>query len=313
MRGQHRTLAVIAVTVLVSALPVSAAENETFGIAPHPTAVEGVERRTFEVPLETGTTFRDRLRVYNRTNQEVTLLLYAVDARTTDDDQISIGFRDSNPEGVGSWIDLSRSSVTLGVRESVQIPFSIRVETDAPTPDLGAIVAENTTRRGSGQDLAQRLYLLVRTAPPGTVVAAERVPRGLRSPWWWVGFAALLVAAYLVWRRTRRTTRDMVVEPSDPEASDAPPEPAGAPRPTLLRLGERPSDAASPEDTDSHAPRRPVEPAAADSPPTPADEPRPQRPQRRPRPVQRPAPRPRRPQPKRRENDELNYIPLDDL
>lgn len=303
-----RTASVLAaLAVVLAATPVRAAENETFGIQPSPASVDGVQRRTFEIPLERGTTFRDRIRVSNRTNLAIELLLYAVDAETERGGEINVGFRSTKPVGVGSWIKLSRSTVQLGPKEEVVVGFTVHVESDAPSPDLGAIVAENTTRRSGGVDLAQRLHVVVKTAPPGTPVTAERVPRGLRSPWWWVGIAGLLVAAYVVWRRTRRGRSD--VEP-EREPDQEPMEVGadiGPAQPQVIHLGERPAEPAATDTTE-------IVLTPPDDVPRPA--PKPVERRRAPARARRSVAQPQRAQTRRKVRttaDDRNYIPLDEL
>jgi hypothetical protein len=305
--------AAIAAALALGVAVAQAAENETFGLRPHPATVDGVARSTFEVPLEPGATFRDRVRVYNRTNQAIELVLYAVDAQTTRGGEINIGVRNTKPTGVGSWIKLSRTSLQLGSKEDAVVGFTVHVETDAPAPDLGAIVAENTTRRSGGVDLAQRLHVVVKTAPPGTPVAAERVPRGLRSPWWWIGFSGLLLAAYIVWRRTRRARRDPDLEPAEAdEDADYAPEEIAVAQPQIIHLGERPE--AEPDTAEAPVTKEIVLRGPAEETDVPEPAP-PERPRRQAPRTRRPARRTPQPvQRRRREADEdMNYIPLDEL
>src|SRR5712692_11213435 len=126
--------------------PLHAAENETFGLTPYPEQVNGVVRRTFAIPLDRGSVFEDAVRVYNRTDQPLDLLLYASDARAALDGTISVGFRGSPVTGVGSWIKLGRDTISLPRRASAIVRFRVSVGSTKPTPDLGAIVAENTAR-----------------------------------------------------------------------------------------------------------------------------------------------------------------------
>src|SRR5205809_6262291 len=70
-----------------------ASENETFGLTPYPERVNNVVRRTFAIPLDNGAVFEDAVRVYNRTNQPIDLLIYASDARAANDGSITVGFR----------------------------------------------------------------------------------------------------------------------------------------------------------------------------------------------------------------------------
>src|SRR5205807_1639725 len=109
------------------------------GISPFPERVNNVVRRTFAIPLDRGSVFEDAVRVYNRTDQPIELVVYPADARAALDGTISIGLRDSTLTGVGSWIKLSRSSVALAGRASAVVRFRVSVRSTKPTPDLAAI------------------------------------------------------------------------------------------------------------------------------------------------------------------------------
>lgn len=225
--------------VLWSFVPIAAqaTENETFGMTPYPERINSVIRRTFAVPLDRGSVFEDAVRVYNRTDQPLDLLIYASDARAALDGTISVGFRGSPATGIGSWIKLSREMVSLPRRASAIIRFRISVRSTKPSPDLGAIVAENTGR-GLRAELVRRLHIVVRTAPPGSTTASMKVRAfTLRSGWTIVAVGGLIAAGVLVWlaRRRARRSRDDDAAPADTkrEPTDTP----EASRPVLHRFG----------------------------------------------------------------------------
>lgn len=233
------SLVVVAVSLGSVAGAAASAENESFGIAPFPEQVNGLDRLTFGIPLEPGATFEDAVRVYNRTDQPIDLAIYPADARAPVDGAISIGFRGSRPEGVGAWIELTRDEVSLPARAESIVRFRITVQSATPSPDIGAIVVENTAR-GLRADLAQRLHVVVRTVPPSSPTTSERVrPLFLRSPWLVVAVLGLLVAASLVWLGARRARRPAdALPPADgkltkPDEDKVP----AASKPILHRLG----------------------------------------------------------------------------
>lgn len=226
-----------AVVALSMSLPASAIDNETFGVTPFPERANGIARTTFSIPLETGATFEDAVRVYNKTDDPLKLTIYATDASTKLDDSVSVGLREERARGVGAWIDLARGSVELEARAEVTVPFRVEVKSSDPEPRLGAIVVEKSGR-GLAANAAQRLHVVVRTVPPDTGTTSKRVRSlVLRSPWVFVALFGLVVAAAVVWigaRRARRP-RDLVVPPGELEtgAEDA----QGASRPVIKRLG----------------------------------------------------------------------------
>jgi hypothetical protein len=224
-----------------------AIENETFGVLPHPHNVENQERRTFVIPLEPGALFEDSIRVYNRTDQPLNLIVYPADAETGVDDTVSVGFRGAKPQGIASWVDLSKDSMTLPPGGDTLVRFRIEVRSSDPRPDLGAIVVENA-ERGIATDLAQRLHITIRTSPPNSPTTSVRVrPLLLRSPWIIIATIGLIVALVIVWLGARRARRpkDAVVPSGDlREVQTEEDEATAASRPVLRRLGE--SQKASP-------------------------------------------------------------------
>ena len=230
-------IAVVAILVCGSAPLASAIENETFGVTPFPERKDGLDRTTFSIPLETGATFEDAIRVYNRTNERLNLTIYATDADTKLDDTISVGLREERATGVGAWIDMARGSVELTPRGEVTVAFRVKVRSSNPTPKLGAIVVEKAGR-GLAANAAQRLHVVVRTVPPNTGTTSTRVRSlVLRSPWVFIALFGLIVAGCVVWigaRRSRRP-RDIVVPPGELEAAEQ--DAQGASRPVIKRLG----------------------------------------------------------------------------
>ena len=241
MTAGARRAALLVLTVLVAATwspSASARENESFGLTPFPEAKDGTVRLGFDIPLETGATFEDSVKIYNRTNQSLPLAVYPADAEATEDDTITAGLRTNDPKGVGTWIDLARDDVELGPRREVIVTFRVNVKSADPSPKLGAIVVENTT---PGLAAAQRLHLVVRTVPANTPTTSVRVrPLLIRSPWVIVAMLGLIVAIALVWTGTRRARRakDVLVPAGELErAADESPIVPEASQPVIKRLG----------------------------------------------------------------------------
>jgi hypothetical protein len=219
-------------------------------LAPHPERVNGVDRRTFSIPLEPGAIFEDAIRIFNRTDQPLKLVLYPADAEATQS-EVTVNFQSTRLRGVGSWIDLSRGSVELAPRGEIVVTFRVRVKSAEPSPKYGAIVVDNADK-GLSSNASQRLDILVLTLPPNTATTSQRVrPLLLRSPWIVVAMLGLIVAAAVLWigaRRSRRP-RDIVVAPGemDEGEEDIP----DSSRPVIKRLGSRESDVVAPAATTS--------------------------------------------------------------
>ncbi len=240
--------AILATIAFSSFAPTAnAVENESFGLTPQPERVDGTDRSSFSIPLEQGATFEDSIRVYNRTDQPIDLVVFAADAQADVDTAVTVGPRDSQPKGVGDWIDLSESELNLPGRGETTITFRVEVKSSDPSPDLGAIVVEQTGR-GLAEDASDRLSLVVRTAPPNSPTTSLRVrPLLLQSPWIIVAIVGLLLALVVIvigTRRARRRTKDVVVpageidDREEEEADDV----QEASRPVIRRLGERPDE-----------------------------------------------------------------------
>ena len=253
--------------VTISALPAQAFDNESFGLVPHPRNIEGRERRTFSIPLETGAVFEDAVRVYNRTDHPLNLMVYAADAEAGVDDTISVGFRGSRPEGVGAFVRLSRDTINLPGRGEAIVRFRIEVRSADPAPALGAIVVESA-EQGIAANLTQRLHIVIRTSAPSSATTSVRVrPLLLRSPWIIVATLGLVVAFTIIWLGARRARKpkDAIVPTGGLRTPEVTPP---ASKPVLRRLGEESREPAA------TARRRPVTTGARPSRTTRSERPR---------------------------------------
>ena len=136
--------ATLASLITVWSSPAGAAENS--GWAVFPTTVEGAEpRNQFIIDLRPGLVYEDSITITNKTADIKTFTVYASDAYNTDVGSFSLRLNDEAKEGIGSWITLPVSEVSLDAGESVDIPFTIDVPADAtPGDHAGGIVAVDT-------------------------------------------------------------------------------------------------------------------------------------------------------------------------
>ena len=210
-----------------------------------PRTRERLRPASFSIPLETGATFEDAVRIYNLTDEPLRLAVYATDAQAALDDTISVGLREEHPEGVGKWIDLSLQEprARAARREDGDVPREgagrpIRSPSSARSSSRTSTAGSRRTRRSD-------LYILVRTVPPNTQTSSKRVRTFLvQSPWVAIALLGLVVAGALVWvgaRRARRP-RDRVVQPGALDASETSDAPEAS-RPVIRRLGTSASEA----------------------------------------------------------------------
>ncbi len=111
----------------------------------------------FVAQARPGTSFTNAVRVVNMGTAPGTALLYPVDA-TTGQTSGAVYLDRSKPRpGVGSWVTLGASSVTLGPGKSSVVPITVHVPaTVRPGDHLGGIVAENAAvTQGSGKGALQ--------------------------------------------------------------------------------------------------------------------------------------------------------------
>ena len=129
-----------------------------------------------------GETFTNSVRVRNLGTKAGTALLYAVDATTGKTSGAVYLDRTKPHPGVGSWVTLGASFLTLGPGESKVVPITVHVPAGAsPGDHLGGIVAENAaltgaTGRGALQINVRHLTIAaVEVQIPGTAAAALRI------------------------------------------------------------------------------------------------------------------------------------------
>jgi len=154
-----------------AAAPSSAAAQEdiTWGAAPANTDL-GTGRPNFDYVLNGGTQITDAISIVNRSDQAITLKVYASDAFTTSTGAVDLLAAEEDPTDVGSWIKLGRKRVKLASQQSVDIPFTLTVPADASAGDhTGGIVTSLVTDAGDGGvALDRRLGSRILLSVPGT-------------------------------------------------------------------------------------------------------------------------------------------------
>lgn len=141
-----------------------AGETETFGLSPHPEFKQGL-RRSFRFGLSPGSSAKDSVRLYNKTNKELKLVVHASDASRSDDGTIHIPPTGSPPASVGTWLTLGANEVTLSPRQERILSFTVSRPKDSQGGGLAAIVAEeadSNNKVGESVEIVTRVALLVR-------------------------------------------------------------------------------------------------------------------------------------------------------
>ncbi|CAM3732773.1 WxL protein peptidoglycan domain-containing protein [Kibdelosporangium persicum] len=170
-------LAAVAVTVVGAVLlPVPAAaqpagggaERQTWSVTP--ASATGPDGRVrFDYVVEPGMRYDDHLAVRNLGERELTLDLYASDAVNTGTGGFDVLARDEPSTVVGDWVTVSSPRLVVPARDTVVVPFSIKVPADAePGDHVGGLVAALTSSGDAPVDVERRVgsRLYVRVAGP---------------------------------------------------------------------------------------------------------------------------------------------------
>lgn len=151
-----------AATALDAAWSVAPADNE-----------HGEGRPNYGYELAPGATVADAIDVVNTGDVELTLTVAAADGYTTPQGVLDLLPLSESQSGVGMWVALAVSEITLAPGESVEVPFTLSVPaTAAPGDHTGGIVTVRTTSDGGTVQLEQRLGSRVHVRVPGDQVVA---------------------------------------------------------------------------------------------------------------------------------------------
>lgn len=112
---------------IVSINLVNALEKGGLGIGPYQEADQ--ERRSWFIykNQKAGDIVKDRVLVNNTSGEPMTVLLYAVDAQTTEDGGYAPKADDAPKEDVGAWVTLEETGFDLKPGENKIVGFSIKV------------------------------------------------------------------------------------------------------------------------------------------------------------------------------------------
>jgi hypothetical protein len=188
-------LALGAVTLTAGSAP--AADNGTWAVYPTPesTAVPTAppDRQYFYMEVAQGATVSDKVSIENLSSQPITFRLYGADAYNTPrDGGFALRAADQPQTGLGAWIHVKNSTLTVPARTRDDIPFTVSVPAGAiPGDHPGAIVALDTTAEattthgnvavGIHRAVGARIYLRV-SGPTVPAVSVENLRVDRRAP-----------------------------------------------------------------------------------------------------------------------------------
>jgi hypothetical protein len=115
----------------------------------------GADRAQYGYTVNPGGQLGDGIVVANDGAATLRLTVYAADAFTARNGKRDLRRQDAKPVGVGAWVHPETTQVTVPAGESVEVPFSISVSTEATAGDyMGGLV---TSRAGERVDVPLRL------------------------------------------------------------------------------------------------------------------------------------------------------------
>ncbi len=174
-------LVIVFVGVMVGAGTVRAAGNVAFGLRPAQPSAD--DPRTYAYFVHTpspGETYVDEVVVINSGDEPITLEIFAADGITAINGGTAFADRDQDITGVGRWISLPVSQITLAPGTEQSVPFTVAVPTDtAPGQYVAGIVVsyepEDTQARQLTVRVIQRSGIAVLMEVPGLATASLEI------------------------------------------------------------------------------------------------------------------------------------------
>lgn len=130
---------------------------------------------------DAGEKITDIATLKNFSNEPVDVILYAVDAVSSDSGSFILSFTADEQKGIGAWTEVQSKSLTIPPYEVIDVPFEITIPADAPPGQyIGGIVIEkgssdDSTGEGSKENgtsisiktrIGSRVYLTI----PGEII-----------------------------------------------------------------------------------------------------------------------------------------------
>lgn len=170
------SLAIVSVLgVALSTTAVLAVENAGIGGKPaNPRPDNPRSQSIFVYELKPGERMEDAVEVVNNTDKEKTLLIYAVDSQVASDGAFACAQKADESVGVGTWIKLSKGTVTLAPQATEDVQFSISVPKTASSGEQNGCIAiqdseQSAASQSNGVSLSFRSAIRVAVTIPGDI------------------------------------------------------------------------------------------------------------------------------------------------
>lgn len=126
--------------------------------------------------IEPGSSADDGILVLNNSNEEKTLVVYAVDSVNSSDGAFACAQDADLRQGVGAWTTLASSEVTLPAGKNAIVPFTITVPENVGVGEAnGCIIIQEkklTTVASSGINFSFRTGIRIAVTVPGDIIRA---------------------------------------------------------------------------------------------------------------------------------------------
>lgn len=137
-------LAAAAALVGIPAAASAATDDVTWTVRTASNAL-GAERTNFSYTLNPGAHLDDGIVVANRGTETVELDVYAADGYTTSTGALDLRLVGDSPVGVGKWISVPQSHVSVPAGQTAEVPFAIDIPADATPGDYAGGVVTSLT------------------------------------------------------------------------------------------------------------------------------------------------------------------------
>ncbi|GIF48254.1 uncharacterized protein DUF916 [Asanoa ferruginea] len=160
---------VAALTILGASGPALADDGDVAWTVRTASNSYGADRSSFSYAVNPGGQVKDAMVVANRGKAPLNLAVYAADGFTTDTGQVDLLVKDKKSVGVGVFLHADRDKFSIKPGETVTIPFTMAVPSNATPGDyVGGIVTSLTQAEGAESiNVERRLGIMVKLRVSG--------------------------------------------------------------------------------------------------------------------------------------------------
>ncbi|MFF3172281.1 WxL protein peptidoglycan domain-containing protein [Streptomyces sp. NPDC057900] len=146
----------------------------------------GEDRSSFGYTVNPGGEAEDALVVANHGTDPLNLAVYAADGFTTDKGQLDLLTGGKKSRSIGAWVRADRASVRIAPGKSAEVPFTVKVPSDAPPGDYVGGILTSLKQPGDGEGITvdRRLGIRIKLRVSGALkpaLAVEDVHIGYRG------------------------------------------------------------------------------------------------------------------------------------